>query len=426
MLRVPIVHARPGMVLSMPIHHPACPAVALLRPGAEIDAASLRRLREIGVPELWIRYPALDELAEVVHPEVQGSCRDLVGIIGTAIDEVVLRSHARLDYPSYKRGVVGLLEQLSEHPKAALYLGEMVGPQRPALRHAANVCMLSILMGLKLEFYLIRERSRLSGSSAKEISGLGVGAMLHDVGMLRLPDAVLARWNSLQDESDPEWQKHVVLGFDMVRGEIDATASAVVLHHHQKYDGSGFPRKRDLNGIDHKVAGSEIHIFARIVAAADLFDRLRNPPGGTGCIPSVRVLKALRAEPYSRWIDPIVFRALLAIAPPYPPGSLVTLTGGQRGVVAAWYPESPCQPLVYPIGSLDAEATKRAPRKRIAPIDLRTSTDTQIVEFDGFDVSNDNFTPTYKGEFDLIAFAKAMDNRASVLGESLEELRRVG
>jgi hypothetical protein len=48
------------------------------------------------------------------------------------------------------------------------------------------------------------------------------------------------------------------------------------------------------------------------------------------------------------------------------------------------------------------------------------------VEFDGFDVSNDNFSPTYKGEFDLIAFAKAMDNRASVLGESLEELRRVG
>ncbi|MFZ4575441.1 MAG: HD-GYP domain-containing protein [Phycisphaerales bacterium] len=423
---MPIVHAKPGMVLSMPVHHPACPAVVLLRPGAEIEASSLRRLREIGVPELWIRYPALDELAEIVHPEVQGACRDLVGIIGGAIDEVVLRAHARLDYPSYKRGVVGLLEQLSEHPKAALFLGEMVGQQRPALRHAANVCMLAILMGLKLEFYLIKERSRLSGGAAKEISGLGVGAMLHDVGMLRLPDQVLARWNSRLDESDPEWQQHVLSGFDMVRGEIDPTASAIVLHHHQKYDGSGFPRKRDLNGVDHRVSGSEIHVFARIVAAADLFDRLKNPPTGSPGVPAVRALNQLRSAPYSKWIDPVVFRALLAIAPPYPPGSLVTITGGQRAAVGAWFPDSPCQPLVYPIASLDAETSRHAPRRRITPLDLRTSPDVQIVEFEGFDVSGDNFAPAYKGEFDLIAFEKAMDNRAAELGASVDELRRVG
>jgi hypothetical protein len=402
------------MVLAQPIHHPACPGVVLLRPGATVDDASLRRLREIGVPELWIRYPALDELAQIVHPSVQQACRELVGLIGGAIDDLVLHSHAKLDYPSYRRGVVGVLEQLSEHPKAAVFLAEMVGPQRPALRHAANVSMLSILMGLKLEFYLLRERQRLIGGCAKDITGLGVGAMLHDVGMLRLTDNVLARWNSTMDESDPEWQQHVLLGFEMVRGEVDATAASVVLHHHQKFDGTGFTRRRELSGIDRRMAGSEIHVFARIAAAADLFDRLKHPPSADGPgHPVVRVLKTLRQPPYSAWIDPVVFRALIAVAPPYPPGSLVTLTGNRRAVVARWTPEHPCQPKVYVIDKLDDRVGRASAGRPPQMIDLREEPDIQIIEIDGFDVSHDNFWPQFKGEFDLVGFAAGLENRAA-------------
>jgi len=193
-----------------------------------------------------------------------------------------------------------------------------------------------------------------------------------------------------------------------------------VLHHHQKYDGSGFPRRRDLSGIDLRVAGSDIHVFARIVAAADLFDRLRNPPGQpstSASVPIVRVLNRLRGAPYAQWIDPVVFRALITVAPPYPPGTMVTLTGGQRAVVSKWFAETPCQPVVYLIDDIASTPTRSSRATAPIQVDLRAEDGLQVIEVDGQDVAADNFAPTHKGEFDLLGYAKAIDNKASELGE---------
>lgn len=418
-----MMHAVPGMVLAMPIPHPVCPEVILLRTGAVLDANTIPRLREIGVQEAWIRYPAFEHLVSCINPTVLASYRDLTTTIGQAIDGIVATSHAKLDYSAYRRGVVSVVDRIIDHPGAAVCVGEMMSAARPAVRHASNVCVLSILMGLKLEFYLLKERTRLHGCAAKDISGLGVGAMLSDVGMLRLPPHVLARWNAVHDETDVEWQKHVLIGYEMVKGELDAPAAGAVLHHHQKYDGSGFPRRRELSGIDHSVAGSEIHIFARIIACADLFDRLRNPADAPGADarrhPSrtiVHALSLMRQAPYRDWIDPVVFRALLTVMPPYPPGSMVELSNGMRAIVAKWFPADPCRPIVSPIdenvlkGKLSSSS--RTPEK----IDLRREPTLSISAIDGVPVGAHNFVPSHPLEFDLIAYAKAMDNKAFELG----------
>jgi HD-GYP domain-containing protein (c-di-GMP phosphodiesterase class II) len=265
------------MVLAMPIVHPTCPEVVLLRAGASLDEKCIERLRGIGIREAWIRYPSLDHLTAFVSPQVHDACRSLTGTVGRALDTVLADSHARLDFYSYKKAVLGLLEKLIAKPSAAIFVSELVAGDKPMLRHASNVCVLSILMGLKLDFYLLRERARVSSAIARDLSGLGVGAMLHDVGLMRLSDETLERFRATRDESDPAWREHVTLGFDMVKGDLDPTAAAAVLHHHQRYDGSGFPRRIDLHGVSLPVSGSEIHVFARIVACADLFDRLRHP-----------------------------------------------------------------------------------------------------------------------------------------------------
>ncbi len=419
MLKLLMSQARPGMVLAMPIAHPVCPEVILLRAGAALDTTTIPRLLEIGVAEAWIRYPAFEHLEAGMNPAVVASYRELTATIGSAIDGFVSGTHATLDYAAYRRGVIAVVEKLIDNPKSAMFAGEMMNAARPAARHASNVCMLSILMGLKLEFYLLKERTRLRGTTAKDISGLGVGAMLSDVGMLRLPPHVLARWNATHDESDVEWQKHVLIGYEMVKGDVDATASGAVLHHHQRYDGSGFPRRRDLAGIDHPVAGSEIHVFARIIACADLFDRLRNPADAPGADarrhpsrPVVQALNMMRQPPYRDWVDPVVFRALLAVMPPYPPGSLVTLSNNMRAIVAKWFPSDPCRPIVSPIDekllSGHLSRSTRTPER----IDLRREPALSIVAIDGCPVVGHNFIPTNALEFDLFAFAKAMDNKA--------------
>jgi response regulator RpfG family c-di-GMP phosphodiesterase len=114
----------------------------------------------------------------------------------------------------------------------------------------------------------------VAAAAAKDVASLGVGAMFHDIGLLKVDPAALAAWEQQRDEKDPVWRQHVKLGFSLVHEHLDAAAAAVVLHHHQRFDGSGFPSRMHLSGKEIPVAGSHIHIFARIAAVADVFDAL--------------------------------------------------------------------------------------------------------------------------------------------------------
>jgi hypothetical protein len=234
--------------------------------------------------------------------------------------------------------------------------------------------------------------------------------------MLKLSPVVVDRWRSTFDESDSEWRAHSLLGYQMVRGEIEPSAAAAVLHHHQRFDGTGFPGKMDASRKVRPPAGSKIHIFPRIVAVADLFDRLRwqkgaalNPGLLRPAMPTVRALKELRSGVYSRWIDPVVFRALVHVVPPYAPGSLVTLSNGATGVVADWTPHQPCRPIVDCIG--DISQNWRRPSTPVR-YDLTRRKDLSVVAAEGFDVAADNFEPSYPQEFDLSLFFKALSNAA--------------
>jgi len=410
MLRVPITNARAGMVLAEAVWHPHVPKAVLLRPGAALEAPSIAKLSELGVHEVWIRYPGLEDLVKFISPEVQEARRELTGHIAVAIDSAMVQSRVELDFHVFRRAVVGLLDRLAEHPHAAVFLADLTGGDRPLLRHSGNVCVLSLLMGVKLDFYLVRERTRLSAATARDIAPLGVGAMFHDIGMTRLSPEATARWNATHDESDPAWREHVQHGFDMVKENLDPAAAGVVLHHHQKFDGTGFPCIPSLDGSCIPPRGSHIHVFARIAGAADLFDRLRHPahaPGATRpSLPAVRALSMMRQAPYSAWIDPIVFRALISVAPPYPPGSVVTLSDSRHAAVVGWSPDDPCRPTVEIIDSLTPEPRRgEALRERL---DLRRCDGLEIASIDGHATRADNFYPATPGEFDLMNVARAL------------------
>lgn len=414
MLRVPISMAKPGMTLALPVYHPRRHDTVLLHQGMVLDDRSIRRLREIHLRQLWIHYPGVEFVCEYICPAVFESQAALTWQIGRAIDHVAQGAFARLEYGEYRSAIAAVLARLIANPRASVFIQEIVGRDEPVLRHASNVCLTSILMGLKLDDYLIQERSRLGAQSARDVSSLGVGAMLHDVGMLRLDPGVVQRWNLTLDETDPEWRRHVHVGYELVKDAIGPSAAAGVLHHHQKFDGTGFPKRQLLSGLEEPLTGSDIHVFARIIACADLFDRLRHPPTqdrGAAPVPVVRVLNRLRAEPYRNWIDPMVFKALLAVIPAFAPGTMVTLNNGVQGVVTQWFPDDPCRPTVQELGEIrrDQPPFGAAPRR----FALREDPDLCVVFSEGEDVSEDCFYPATPGEFDLRLAGRALHNRAA-------------
>lgn len=422
MLRVPISQAEPGMTLALPVYHPQNLSTVLLKSGAELERRTVDRLRDIGVPEIWIRYPRLETISRFVSPGVLAARAGMAGEVATAFDAAGKTVHARLDFNAYRKAMGALMQKLVADSDSAIFISELVDAGKPAVRHGANVGFISVLMGLRLGFYLLRERKRLPAMLAKDVTNLGVAAMLHDIGMTRLPEPVLRRRRECPDDTDPEWRRHTEIGFDLVRGNIEPSAAACVLHHHQRFDGSGFPHRTTLNGDIEPVSGQSIHIFARIIAAADMYDRLVNPASDpssdaneTPSVPPVRALSTLLKEPVRSSIDPVVLRALLSVCPAYPPGSIVTLSNGMRAVVADWSALDPCRPVVQELTHFEDE-------DEVQEIDLRQNRELSIIEFEGADVRKYNFAPRTPNEFDLMHIEKLMTN-AAYQGEPVDELR---
>lgn len=414
MLRVRVIEALPGMVLAAPVYHPRSPGTLLLQPGHALEAKAIVRLRELRVSEVWIECPGLETMAQSSHPDVHEARSKVAKNIADAFDAAALTARPDLDYSSYRGAIVGLLDKLAESPASETFIAELTTAGFPAIRHAASTAYLAVLIGLKLDFYLLRERPKLSGAQAKDVTNLGVAAMLHDIGMTRLPEDVLIRWNTSLDETDEGWREHVRLGYKMVSGQIEPTAAAAVLHHHQRYDGSGFPPKTGFDGDPNPVKGRDIHIFARIVAAADIFDRLVHPASaplgdqfGHHSRPAVRALKMVQSEPYVHWIDPVVLSGLLAVCPPYAPGSIVRLSDGRRCVVRTWSPADPCRPRMSELIETDPAHPEVGEL-----VDLDDRADLEIVEADGADVRADNYYPDQVEHIDLERLQRSFHNRA--------------
>jgi HD-GYP domain-containing protein (c-di-GMP phosphodiesterase class II) len=430
MLRVSIHQAAEGMRLAMPVYHPRRGGPVLLKSGVTLDSRLIARLREIELREIWIHYPGMSFMGRFVSPAILQARAELRNQVLTALDAVAANAVAALEYSSYKRAVVSLVEQLLRAPTAAYYVEELSTPDTPHGRHANAVCYLSLLMGLKLGDYLIAERSRLHPSHARDVTSLGVGAMLHDVGMLRLPAETLRKWNRNHDQADPHWQRHVKLGYDMVRQGIDPSAAAIVLHHHQAYDGSGFPRRKVLGGGSIPLEGQEIHVFARIVAVADEFDRLcdSGDAPGADAVPQTRrskvaALREMILGPSAARHDPMVIRALVSTVPAYSPGSVVTLSDGTQAVVCNWRPDDPCRPRVLPIDSLARAINAKHDGPDVlgkgdepsGVIDLACAPELSISFAEGFDVTRENFTLPCASDYDVRRADRERINRAETL-----------
>jgi putative nucleotidyltransferase with HDIG domain len=161
---------------------------------------------------------------------------------------------------------------------------------------------------------LIAQQLRLS---AKEIEDIGRGALLHDIGKIGVPDAILLKPGRLTDAERMLMRKHPEIGYRMIAHiPFLAEAAQVVLHHHEAFDGTGYPSR---------LSGSNIPLGARIFAVADAFDAL------TTDRPYRKALRVeLALEEIARCrgtqFDPQIVDAFLALSP----SELATVHGGQQ------------------------------------------------------------------------------------------------
>ena len=109
---------------------------------------------------------------------------------------------------------------------------------------------------------------KILGISTKELDEMSLFAMLHDIGKVGINDAILQKPGALSDEEWLEMKKHPEIGFRIAQNNVDlAPISEYILSHHERWDGSGYPRG---------LSGEEIPVLARILAVVDAFDAMTN------------------------------------------------------------------------------------------------------------------------------------------------------
>jgi HD-GYP domain-containing protein (c-di-GMP phosphodiesterase class II) len=336
------------MKLAAPVSHPERSGQELLRSGYVLEDTLIRKMREMGIPFLYVDYPALDTLDKHLAAYLSPARQQILLQINSAITSTRQQTRAKIPYRDYCSTARELISTLMTQGQNPVYLEQMARQGGDAVGHAAAVAHLSLLMGLKLEEYLIDQRSRLSSARARDCVNLGVAGMLHDIGLSRLPER-LAQFSDVDPPQDEglyaEWKTHAEIGYQLIRNDCEATASASVYQHHQHYDGSGFPSRNSESGLRGPMDHNRIHVFARIILCANLFDRLISPVHGQPHRSNKEVHEIIRTK-YAGWCDPAILRVLMSVAPPYPPGCRLKLTDGSRAVVIDVSSAAPLKPLV--------------------------------------------------------------------------------
>jgi putative nucleotidyltransferase with HDIG domain len=191
--------------------------------------------------------------------------------------------------------------------------------------HALNVTVISLLM------------ARVFGFGEDDLLDLGLGALLHDVGKLDLPERA-HHADGLGSPSDQlAYREHVVLGLAHGRrmGLSDG-ALLVLAQHHEMADGSGFPARLNLD---------RMAIGARIVSLVNRYDNLCNPAKAAQSLTPHEALSLIFAQSRDKF-DATMLNAFIRMMGVYPPGSVVQLTDDRYASVVSCNSSRPLKPRV--------------------------------------------------------------------------------
>jgi HD-GYP domain-containing protein (c-di-GMP phosphodiesterase class II) len=144
--------------------------------------------------------------------------------------------------------------------------------------------------------------ARRMGVPDDQVERIEAAAAVHDLGLVRVPRAILAKGDDLTLDERGLVECHAVTGAEQVAAVADAETAAIVRHHHERYDGGGYP-----DGL----AGAEIPLGARIVAVADAFDELVSAAPGVAPMSRRNALDALSSRG-GRELDPDVVATFAA------------------------------------------------------------------------------------------------------------------
>jgi putative nucleotidyltransferase with HDIG domain len=206
-----------------------------------------------------------------------------------------------------------MMESVFRNQNALLPLARLKNLDDYTFEHSVGVSALLIVFG------------RVMKLPKETIKELALGGLLHDIGKVQIPDAILDKPGKLTDEEFVLIQSHVDEGLRMLKNVpgISDVVRQVVAEHHERMDGSGYPNK---------LAGKQISLYGQMAAIVDVYDAITSEKVYNRGMPATQALKKL-LEWSKNHFDPQLVQAFIRSVGIYPTGSLVRLESNRMGVV---------------------------------------------------------------------------------------------
>ncbi len=223
--------------------------------------------------------------------------------------------------------IVGkMIESVMRNPDALVPLARLKQMQAYATEHAVATAALIIALG------------RQQGFSGPELEQLALGTLVKDIGQAAIDARLITKPGSLSRAEYSVVQSHVEEGLVVLEAttSLSELSVAVVLEHHERFDGTGYP---------YRMAGEEISLAGRMASIVDTYDAMTSErPYRTAISPSVALGHLF--EESNRQFDPVLVTAFVRTLGVFPVGTLVLLESGHLAVVDAINPDNSLAPVV--------------------------------------------------------------------------------
>lgn len=296
----------------------------LLAEGTRVRLEYIPKLTEIGINEIFVKDNELDPQTRLIlKADVNKKCKEKV-------QEIISKHtyNSGEDMTEIARTADNIINVISNDDNVATQVFDIKERSADLYEHCISTCTIAILVAIKMKL------------SWTEIHDLGVGCILHDIGLRYVVVDYINK--DMFDDASPadkeEYLKHPVYGYSAVRHEewITKISKEIILMHHERLDGGGYP-----------LHTNNLMITTKIAAVCDMFDEMICGIGRRRkkVYEVIEYLKAYRGTKY----DANVVDILLDFTAVYPSGDKVLLSTGDTAIVVnqnRGFPERPMVQLV--------------------------------------------------------------------------------
>ncbi len=335
MKKIPIEELKPGMVFTRTVFGDNYEIIA--EPNTPITSKDIENLKKKGVKfvETTGELKGIVKIQEEVPlvDKVESSARELMTFYKSLVDSVEsVYTNYKVNKEILPEKVVNIVEKvidkISEVGDKNVFLNliNIVDKTKYLSTHVLNATILGLLLGKEMNY------------PESKLKLLGTGILLMDIGMVFIPMSILERETKLTDEEYNKIKTHTVLGYKAVVQEnnMSPEVGRVCLEHHERWDGTGYPRN---------LQKQQISEYARVAAIVDTYEAMTRKRVYRDRMMSFEAMRAILTEGSTKF-DPDILKVFLRMMSVYPVGSYVMLNTRAIAKVISSDPISPFRPVV--------------------------------------------------------------------------------